>query len=107
MADLNSTDPALACPPNFEADLTDSQVKSMERAAATRERGVQRRLCLVTCAQNAKTLEKIRAETPEAFMDMFRMIEAFKEHAQGLAKVSEAAYMRMLLIGAEAEKRSH
>jgi hypothetical protein len=92
----------VTAPADFEADLSPSQVSSMEKAASTQERGVQRRLCLLACSQDAEALRKLRAETPEAFTDMLQAIEAFKDHAQGLAEISEAAHMRMLLIDAEA-----
>ena len=83
----------------FNAEISDEQVRSMEEAATTQARGQQRRLCLATCARSSDDLRKLLEEAPEAFLDTLNMIEAFRNHAKGLAEISEAALARMMLVG--------
>lgn len=89
---------------NFEAFLSDEDVKRLEVAASCQARGQQRRLCLVACARNAETLKDMLDEEPDAFEAMLDAVEAFREHAKALAEISETAYARMMLVGLESEK---
>lgn len=80
---------------SFGPGISDEQVDQLEESATARERGQQRRLCLVACSRSADDLTKLSIESPEAFGEMLECIEAFKEHAMGLAELSESAYVRM------------
>lgn len=82
---------------NFAPAISDEEMKRLDHAASTKERGVQRRLCLVACARSADDLSKLSTEEPKAFDEMLGCIEAFKEHAKGLAEISETAYLRMMM----------
>ncbi len=82
---------------SFGPGISEDQVNQLEKSATTQERGQQRRLCLVACARSADDLSKLSMESPEAFGEMLECIEAFKEHAKGLAELSESAYVRMLI----------
>lgn len=82
---------------NFGPSISDEQADELEKSATTLERGQQRRLCLVACSRSADNLTQLSAESPEAFGEMLECIEAFKEHAEELAKLAETAYLRMLI----------
>lgn len=97
MADVNFTVDELNGSANFQADLSDEQVESMEAAASAKCRGIQRRLCLVACARSFDELRTVSVESTQAFLEMFESIEAFRTHCQGLTEIAEAAYVRMLL----------
>lgn len=80
---------------NFGPSITDGLAEDLEKSATTKERGQQRRLCLAACARSADDLSKLSIEAPDAFGEMLECIEAFREHAQGLAAVADSAYLRM------------
>jgi hypothetical protein len=82
---------------NFGPGISDDDMERLEIAATTPERGQQRRLCLVACSRSSDLLSELSIESPEAFGEMLECIEAFKEHAKGLASLSESAYARMLI----------
>ena len=56
MAEIDSTENIRAESCDFEAAISDEQVKSMEKAATTQARGQQRRLCLLTCSRSSAVL---------------------------------------------------
>lgn len=93
MVEKNFDDPDLLA--SIGPAITQEQVESMEAAATTQARGIQRRICLIACAKSAEELRKISIESPGAFEDMFNSIEAFKAHSEGLVAVASAAQMRM------------
>lgn len=94
MPNVNFTEEVSA---KFEPALTAEQVESLEQSA--KDRGQQRRLALLACATSSDKLRELRDNEPEAFLDMLNAVEAFKNHAQGLAEIAEAALCRMLLAG--------
>lgn len=94
MAETNFTEEGSA---NFEPALTESQAYSLELSATNR--GKQRRCVLLACSSSSDKLRELRDNEPEAFLDMLNAVEAFKNHAQGLAEIAEAALCRMLLAG--------
>ena len=88
---------------NFQPTISDEQRIEMEEGAKDEVRGIQRRLCLLTCARSEKELSGLRLKEPEAFAEMMESIEAFKDHAEALAEVAEAAYNRMVMANFLAE----
>lgn len=80
---------------NFGPVFDEGTMYRLEEAAASKERGQQRRLCLAACSRPADMLSKISIESPEAFQDMLEMVEAFAEHAKGLSELAETALLRM------------
>lgn len=98
MAEQLFTDDELNQMANFGPLLTDVERGLIEEDSSSQARTEQRRLCLVACARSAETLNRLRTEEPTIFADMKETIEAFKEHAASLAKLSEAALTRMMLV---------
>jgi hypothetical protein len=80
---------------NFPPAISDEVAEALEKSSCTKERGQQRRLCLVACSRSSDDLAKLSIDEPEAFGEMLECIEAFKEHTKGLAELSESAYFRM------------
>ncbi|MGJ0491072.1 hypothetical protein [Methylobacter sp.] len=97
------TDEELVKIASFEPAITAEQLNEMERISSGNSCGMQRRLAFLACARSADELSKLNIEEPEAFKEMLDSIEAFKDHAQGLAEIAESAYFRMLLVGARQE----
>lgn len=97
------TDEALVKLASFGPAITAAELNEMERIASGNPCGTQRRLALLACARSADELSKLNEDEPEAFKEMLDCIEAFKDHAQGLAEIAESAYFRMLLVGARQE----
>lgn len=90
--------------PDFESDITDDEVHSMESFASAQETGIRRRLSLVVCSRDADTLRKIRDETPEAFADLKTMVEDFRTHAHALVDIAKIAHARLRQIDSEARR---
>jgi len=99
MAEQNFTDDELIQIANFEPMITDEERGQIEEDSSNQARAEQRRLCLAACARSAETLNRLRIEEPSIFADMKEAIEAFKEHTADLAKLSEAALTRMMIVG--------
>lgn len=106
MAGIYFTNDDANSPVKFEAAFSDEDMERLEVASSSKVRGMQRRLCLVACARNAEALRKLRDTEPDAFEEMFDMVEAFREHTKGLVEMAESAYERMICVGLESEKPS-
>jgi hypothetical protein len=91
------TDEELTQLANFGPAITDELVYQLEESASAKCRGIQRRLVLLACSRSVDVLSDISVKEPEAFKEMLECIEAFKEHAKGLAEMAESAYVRMLI----------
>jgi hypothetical protein len=97
------TDEELVKIASFGPAITVTELNEMERVATSESCGMQRRLALLACARSADELSKLNIKEPEAFNEMLELITSFKDHAQGLAEIAEAAYFRMLLAGCRQE----
>ncbi|MDP3106949.1 hypothetical protein [Hydrogenophaga sp.] len=86
---------------NFKADIDQQKVEELEKAA--QEFGYGRRLALLSIGSDRDKLASIATDEPEAFEEMLLAIENYKAHAEGLSKMAEAAYIRMIVAGAYSE----
>lgn len=83
----------------FPATFDDGTREQLEKHAGSIGIGDARRLSLLVCSRDSETLARIYNETPDMFETLFDSVEAFREHAKGLAEMAEAAYIRLLLVG--------
>lgn len=84
---------------DFDAEISPDEIKSLEEAAATRERLHQHKLCLVALSSSAQMLKEIRRNSPEEFDAMLEMVDGFQDYAKSVAELSQKALYRMLVIG--------
>ena len=104
MDEEHFTDEELDEVANFAPAFDDELMEKMESAASSKERGQQRRLCLLACARSAEDLSKLSIEEPEAFDEMLELVEMFKVHAKGLYEMAEAADARMKIADCRGEE---
>jgi len=84
---------------DFDAEISPDEIKSLEEAAATRERLHQHKLCLVALSSSAQMLKDIRRNSPAEFDAMLEMVDNFQNYAKSVAELSQKALYRMLVIG--------
>lgn len=93
MTSNNPADGSLDAYLNFGPLLTPREVTRFDESASNWD--VPRMACLLTCTRSAEMLRDMNADFPEAFEAVFGVVEAFKEHAQSLLDIAEAASLRM------------
>lgn len=93
MTGNNSTGGNLDVYLNFGPLLSHEEMMRFDKDASGW--GGPRRICLMTCTRSADMLRSMNADFPEAFDEMFKRIEMFKEHARSLLDIAEAASLRM------------
>ncbi|ARB47201.1 MULTISPECIES: hypothetical protein [Gammaproteobacteria] len=91
----------------FEPNIRDHTMQELERVAGGNGIGTQRRLCLIALARDSETLRRLKTEEPEAFSDMEKAVFGFREHAEALLEVANAACVRIELISDNDEKQRH
>jgi hypothetical protein len=79
----------------FGAAIDEATVGAMEASATSKDRGIDRRVMLMTLARDSEALGKMSVDSPDAFGEMREAVDRFKEHAKGLLEVAEAASIRM------------
>ncbi|MFT3850662.1 MAG: hypothetical protein QM739_18915 [Propionivibrio sp.] len=84
---------------DFDAEISPDEIKSLEEAAATRERLHQHKLCLVALSSSAQMLKEIRRNSPAEFDAMLEMVDRFQDYAKSVADLSQRALYRMLVVG--------
>ncbi len=88
-------------PPNgndtgyFGSAIDDATMATMESAASSKQRGLERRFTLVALASDSEALGKMSIDDPVAFGDMRDAVDRFKDHARALLEAAEAASIRM------------
>jgi hypothetical protein len=87
--------------------MTIKELNELEEYANSLALGMQRRLALLACARSDDELSYLSIKYPEAFQEMWELIAAFKDSAQGLAEIAETAYTRMLIAGRPQEADIH
>lgn len=93
MTSNNPADGNLDAYLNFGPLLTREEVRRFDEDASNWD--VSRMACLLTCTRSAEMLRDMNSGFPEAFDAVFEIVEAFKEHAQSLLDIAEAASLRM------------
>lgn len=91
----------------FGAAIDEATMGAMEADAASRERGVDRRVMLIALARDFEALAKLSVDSPDAFGEMREAVERFKDHAKGLLKGAEAASIRMYLTDCRENAPEH
>jgi hypothetical protein len=79
----------------FGAAIDEATVSAMEAGASSKDRGIDRRIMLMTLARDSEALGKMSVDSPDAFGKMREAVERFKDHAKGLLEAAEAASIRM------------
>jgi len=80
---------------NFGPAFDDETMQQLEKSSSTKERGVQRRLCLIACASSAETLSDMSIKEPDAFGEMLELVEVFAIHAKAVYEMADTALLRM------------
>lgn len=89
---------------SFGPAIDDATVEELERIAASKELGQQRRCALLVYSRSCEDLSGLAVEAPEAFKEMQEFIEAFSEHAAGLKEVADSALIRIKLADIRATR---
>ncbi|MBD3810814.1 MAG: hypothetical protein IE917_01170 [Betaproteobacteria bacterium] len=93
MTGNNASDESMDAYINFGPILSHKEMMKLDADASGW--GTVRRICLTTCTRDAAMLRNLNAEFPEAFDEVFKSVENFKEHAKRLLDIAEAASLRM------------
>ena len=95
MADETVTEIASEELEGFGPAIDEATMHEMEKGAASDDRGITRRLALLAMVRSAEQLGKMSLDEPKTYAQIREHVESFKDHAQALLEVANAAVLRM------------